>query len=125
MTGWLVVTGLIVAGYAVGLVTYKPSRRTPWSAPIVVVNREGMTVTDVAPMTSTGTWAELGKLRARSYERGGTVEIHLSWVTPGGRYVTANLGDTIDLTELRRAILTQAPPSMTFRLGARGAYGDD
>jgi len=36
-------------------------------------------------------------------------ELHLNWISPTGEYIIANLGNTIDQFELRKAITTRAP----------------
>jgi hypothetical protein len=125
LTGWLVVSGVILLGYAVGIWLYKPKRQTSWKAPIVVVNREGITAQTVDGLTHSATWSELGELRARSVEGEKGNDVHLTWVRPSGAHIVADLGDTIDRGDLCRAIVSRAPQSMTLHLGEHEAFGDD
>jgi hypothetical protein len=118
---WLFGAGIIALTGVASILMNKPEKRIAWLAPTVTVDREGMAVSDVEGVAHSATWSELGGLSTLSEDK----VVHLTWVTPEGVYMTVNLGDTIDLWDLRRAITNRAPNTTTLHFGAHEAAGGD
>lgn len=117
---WLVAAGVILLTCVASILTHKPEKQIAWRAPTVTVDREGMTLSDVDGVARSATWEELGNLSTLSSGK----EVHLTWVTPEDEQVTVNLGDTIGVWDLRRAITALAPTTMTVHLGAYESHDD-
>jgi hypothetical protein len=117
---WLVAAGVILLTCVASILTHKPEKQIAWRAPTVTVDREGMAVFDVEGVAHSATWSEFGDLSTLSEDK----VVHLTWVTPEGVHMTVNLGDTIDLWDLRRAITSRAPKTTTLHFGAHEAPVD-
>jgi len=122
--GWYVATGAVmVIIVLVRLVLIV--RRPPAGRPEVTVNSEGLTVTDVHGITRRAAWSDAGNLYLGLYSPRKVRELYVTWVESTGEHVVNNLGHALDLEEVRSALLARAPESVSLRLGARRAYGDD
>jgi hypothetical protein len=122
--GWYVVTAAVMV--AIVLVRFVLIvRRPPAGRPEVTVNSEGLTVTDVHGITRRTAWSDAGNLYLGLYSPRKVRELYVTWVESTGEHVVNNLGDALDLEEVRSALLARAPESVSLRLGARRAYGDD
>ena len=114
--GWYVATGavmVIIVLVRLALVLRHPSGRQPE----VTVNCEGLTVTDVHGITRRTVWSDAGSLYIGWYSPRKVRELYLTWVDPTGEQVVNNLGHSLDLEEVRTAILARAPESISLRLG--------
>jgi hypothetical protein len=122
--GWYVVTAAVMV--AIVLVRFVLIvRRPPAGRPEVTVNSEGLTVTDVHGITRRTAWSDAGNLYLGLYSPRKVRELYVTWVESTGEHVVNNLGHALDLEEVRSALLARAPESVSLRLGARRAYGDD
>jgi hypothetical protein len=122
---WLFGAVVILLTCVASILMNKPEKRISWSAPEVTVDREGMAMSDVDGVAHSATWSELGDFCTLSIDTMYGKEVHLTWVTPENVHVTANLGDSINLWDLRRAITSRAPKTMTLHLGEHKACRDD
>jgi hypothetical protein len=122
--GWYLVTATVMV--AIVLVRFVLIvRRPPAGRPEVTVNSEGLTVTDVHGITRRTAWSDAGNLYLGLYSPRKVRELYVTWVESTGEHVVNNLGHALDLEEVRSALLARAPESVSLRLGARRAYGDD
>jgi hypothetical protein len=118
---WMVVIGVLVAAILVWMfVLIVP--RPLWGPPRLQVNTETLTVTDVAGVTSSVPWEEVGRLRISLFDSD-VEEVHLIWISPGGAAdSTANLGNTLDVDDVRAAIEARIPPGPELIAGPRRAF---
>ena len=115
---WLVGAIIIPLGCLASILMHKPQKRLSWRPPSVAVDSEGITAKTVDGLTYSGTWPDLKNLRVRSIEwEHGTV-VRMSWTRPSEARIVADLGDTIDVHDLRQAISSRAPMTMTLHLSA-------
>lgn len=135
--GWYVATGAVMMTIVlVRLVLVL--RQPPGCRPELTVSSEGLTMTDIHGTTRRTSWSDAGNLymgwyspRAegnpliRWYTPREVRELYVTWVDQGGEHVVNNLGDSLDLEDVRSALAARAPETVNLRLGARRSYGDD
>lgn len=118
---WMVVVGVIVAAVLVRVLVLA-ARRPLWKQPRLQVSSETFTVTDVGGLTRSVAWTDVGRLRLTVVFDGDVDGVHLSWVSPGGGTdLTANLGNTLDINDVRTAIEARIPQGPEFIMGPRRA----
>jgi hypothetical protein len=93
-----------------------------WKQPRLEVNGEEFTVTDVEGVTHKVAWSDVERLHLASVNEEGTETVHLTWGSSGaGVVTTANVGNTLDLADVRTAIQTRLPPGLELQSGPRRA----
>ena len=117
-TLWYEATGALMAAIvAVRLV--QVLRRPLGFRPEVTAGAEGLNATDVHGITRTTTWSDAGDLYVGWYTTRRVRELYLTWIEPSGTHIVVNLGDSMDLMDVRRTLLARAPEGVNVRLGAR------
>jgi hypothetical protein len=91
------------------------ARRRGWKVPRLVTNVEGLSVTDVTGHVRDVAWADFRSPSLRWLKVGPDKVVQLQWTDPAGLPISLNLGDTMDLVEVRRAIVTGAPENMELQ----------
>jgi hypothetical protein len=133
--GWYVATGaLMMTIVLVRLVLVL--RRPPGYPPELTVSSEGLTLTDVHGVTRMTSWSDAGNLymgwyspRAehnpllRWYTPREVRELYVTWVDRNGEQVVNNLGNSLDLEDVRSALAARAPETVNLRLGPQRAHG--
>ena len=120
---YVVVGAVMVAIVSVRLV--QVLRRPLRCRPEITASAEGLSATDVHGITRTATWSSIDNLYLGWYSNRRVRELYLTWIEPSGTHVVVNLGDSLDLMDVRRTVLARAPEGVSFRLGAPRAVGSD
>lgn len=118
---WMIVIGVVTASIVPALLVID-GRRRMWKQPRLEVNGEEFTVTDVEGVTHKVAWSDVERLHLASVNEEGTETVHLTWGSSGaGVVTTANVGNTLDLADVRTAIQTRLPPGLELQSGPRRA----
>lgn len=133
--GWYVATGAMMATVVlVRLVLVL--RQPPTCRPEITASSEGLAVTDVHGITRRTPWSGAGNLymgwyspRAernplrRWYTPREVRELYVTWMDQNREQVVNNLGDSLDLEDVRSALAARAPETVNLRLGPQRAHG--
>jgi hypothetical protein len=118
---YVAVGAVMVAIVSVRLV--QVLRRPLGCRPEVTVSAEGLSAIDAHGITRTATWSDVGNLFIGWYSNRRVRELYVTWIEPSGTHVVVNLGDSLDLMDVRRTLLARAPEGVNLRLGAQREYG--
>jgi len=113
---------LVIGLAATALVT---ARRRAWKIPRVVTTREGITATDVHGQVRSAPWSGVGTPSLLRRKVGRDQVVKLEWTDPAGERISLDLGDTMDLVKVRRAITAHAPSTLDLRSDAKFAYDEE
>lgn len=113
---------IIVGLTATAIIT---ARRRAWKIPRVVTTSEGVTVTDIHGEVRSAQWSDVRSPSLLRQKVGRDEVVQLEWTTPAGEHVALNLGDTMDLVEVRHAITARAPSTLELRSEAKFAYDEE
>ena len=133
--GWYVATGAMMITIVLGRLVLV-LRQPPTYRPELTASSEGLTVTDIHGISRRTPWSDVGNLylgwyspRAerntllRWYTPREVRELYVTWVGQNGEQVVNNLGDSLDLADVRSALAARAPETVNLRLGPQRAHG--
>lgn len=101
------------------------ARRRALKVPRVVTTTEGLAVTDIRGQVRSAPWSDVGSLSLLRQKSARGEVVQLAWSTMAGEHITLDLGDTIDLVDVRHAITHRAPSTLELRSEAKLAYDEE
>ncbi len=118
-----VAVAIVVAGVAVTAML--AIRRRAWKIPRVVTTREGIAVTDIHGQVQSAPWSDVGSPSLLRQKVATSEVLQLAWTDPAVERIRLNLGDTMDLVDVRHAITARAPRTLKLRAEAALAYDEE